>query len=354
MVKDNAKIDLMAAGKCAIFGIIAALTIPFMLALQSCDGNADRNNQISPKREKEDPGIHKVYERGPAILTLEVDRSQITIADRLNLTISITVDEDYESELPRFGDKLDQFGIIDYHTTRPELTDENRKTVSRSYILEPFLSGDYKIPPMKGLFWRHGEEETSRHEIQTEELLIVVTSLLSEEMADMKMHDIAPPVSLPRTYNMWMLSGISAAIALTILMLGIFIYRKRRAGRRVTEQRIPPHERAYEALGNLTDEGLIEKGEIKLFYQGVSNILRRYIEDRFGLMAPEQTTEEFLTSLKESKGVIMQYGSLLETFLSGCDLVKFAEHQPTTGDIQSMFNACKAFISGTQEEETGV
>jgi len=346
----NANRNTGMASRQAIFGIVAALTLSSMLAIQSC--RDDGNLVPAPEQKAKDPGIHKTYERGPATLTIDIDRSEITIADRLNMAISITVDDDYESELPRFGEKLEQFGIIDYHTTHPELTDENRRIVSRSYVLEPFLSGDYTIPPMVAHFWKNGEKEANRHEVQTEELQIRVASLLSESITDMVMHDIVPPISLPRTYSKWMLSGVSAGVIAVAMVAGILIYRKRKAGRHATERRIPAHERAYDALAALTEQGLMEKGEIKRFYRQISDILRHYIEDRFGLTAPEQTTEEFLISLKESKGVIREYNSLLKTFLSGCDLVKFAEHQPATEDIQVMFDSCKAFISGTQEEET--
>jgi hypothetical protein len=329
--------------------MIAAFTILVMFVLQSCHDN--RRQEIAQKENKEDTGIHKTYERGPATLTLDVDHSEITIADRLNLTISITVDEDYEFELPAFGEKLEQFGIIDYHTSQPELTGKNRKKISRSYVLEPFLSGDYKIPPMKALFWKNGEKETNQHEIQTEELLITVKSLLPEKMAYMKIHDIVPPVSLPRSYSIWMLAGIAGGIITIIILAGIIIYKKMKADKPVEEKRGPAHERAYMELSKLVDQELIKKGEIKLFYHRISDILRRYIENRFGLTAPEQTTEEFLTSLKESGGVIRQYNSLLKNFLSGCDLVKFAEHQPSTEDIQFMFDSCKAFIAGTEDKQ---
>ena len=45
------------------------------------------------------------------------------------------------------------------------------------------------------------------------------------------------------------------------------------------------------------------------------------------------------------------YKPLLNTFLKHCDLVKFAEYQPSKEDIQKTFDSCKAFIEGTQERE---
>ena len=98
-------------------------------------------------------------------------------------------------------------------------------------------------------------------------------------------------------------------------------------------------------------EDLVKKGEIKVFYQRLSGVVRHYIEIRFGLRAPEQTTEEFLTGLEVAQEFPGTYKPLLKTFLNHCDLVKFAEYQPRAEDIQKTFDSCKAFIKVTEEEE---
>ena len=71
-----------------------------------------------------------------------------------------------------------------------------------------------------------------------------------------------------------------------------FLLRRKAGAER--EEKIPAHEQAYRELERLLARELIEKGQVKEFYAGVSGVLRRYIENRFGLKAPERTTEEFL------------------------------------------------------------
>ena len=140
---------------CAVIQAILVVFAVFGLAfVLSCRDDSPQKDASTENRaeKKEDPGIHKIYERGPATLALDIDRSEITIADRLHLSIGLTVDENYECELPGAGKKLEQFGIVDYHTSQPELVDNNRKKITRSYVLEPFLSGEYKIPPLKASF----------------------------------------------------------------------------------------------------------------------------------------------------------------------------------------------------------
>jgi hypothetical protein len=320
----------------------------FMLSMTSCKQNTPLNKQEAPPAM----GIHKSYERGPLSCTVDVDKSEMTIAERLNLTITVVVDENYEVELPATGDKLAQFGIVDYHTSMPELTDDHKKKISLSYVLEPFLSGDYNIPAMTVKFWKATEDPKEVHEIETEEIKISVKSLLPENFTQMKLHDIRPPVALPGKISPWAWAvGICGVVVVGGLIF--FIVLKRRKERQsVAQRRLPPHEIAFNELEKLIAQQFVEKGDAKSFYYEITNILRRYIENRFSINAPEQTTEEFLEGLRTNLSFSEKYKELLKIFLMHCDLVKFAAYQPTTNDIQNTFNSCRNFISETKIEET--
>jgi len=325
------------------FAAVFLLVLVCVLSFVSC-----KKDNAADTSEK-DTGIHEKVERGPATVSLDIDRKEITIAERLKLSVGITIDEDYEVKLPGFGEKLEQFGIVDYHTTHPELLDNGRKTITRSYVLEPFLSGNYIIPPMEVEFWKKGEEKTGLHKVETSEAEINVKSLLPEDLKDVKLNEIKPPVDFPRSYVLWMWVGIAATAIIIVVALIVIIKKRKKARVESIDAQVLAHELAYEELKKLIDEDLPGKGEIKLFYQRLSGILRRYIENRFGLHAPEQTTEEFLADLETNKDFAEKYKVLLRTFLYHCDLVKFAEHQPQTEDVQKTFDSCKAFIEETKE-----
>ncbi|MBN1905066.1 MAG: hypothetical protein JW927_08215 [Deltaproteobacteria bacterium] len=298
--------------------------------------------------EKKPEKIHETIERGPAKVTLEADKKEITIAEQVNLVICIDIDEEYEVELPSFGDKLEQFGIVDYHTAQPELKEDKRKLIRRTYILEPFLSGDYPIKPMKIMFFK--KEDKEKHSIETPEVTIKVNSLLPSDVNDLRLNDIIPPLPYPWSYMVWIWTGAGAGI-LILLAIGVYFYRKRFMRVDAIEIRLKAHEIAYNELKTLVDEELIDKGEIKEFYLRLSSIIRRYIENRFGLRAPEQTTEEFLKGLESAQGFPDQFKPLLNNFLRHSDLVKFARFTPETKDIQASFDSCKAFIQGTEEQD---
>ncbi|SPD74210.1 conserved exported hypothetical protein [uncultured Desulfobacterium sp.] len=324
-------------------------SVTLLLAAVCLAFTASCKKDTAPPEKEKDTGIHQTVERGPAAVSLDVDKKEITIAERLNLSINITVDEDYEVNLPAFGEKLEQFGIVDYHTSQPVLTENNKKRISRSYVLEPFLSGEYTISPMKIKFFKKGDQEDQAHEIETPEVKVTVKSLLPEDMKEVKLNEIKPPVAVPRSYKVWLWSGAIAVVCIGVAAALIIIMRRRKKDIPTLDAKILPHQLAYEELRRLVAEDLPEKGEIKLFYQHISGIIRRYIENRFGIHAPEQTTEEFLAGLESDRSFPSQHKALLNTFLRHCDLVKFAEYQPQAEDIQMTFDSCKAFIEGTAE-----
>jgi hypothetical protein len=308
-----------------------------------------------PPAEKPATGIHKTVEKTPVTLEVDVDRSTITVADRLEFAITVLAPAEYEAKLPdnlpESNEKETNFSLVEAKAPTVEITKDGRTRTSRIYILEPFLAGTYNISAMTVDFWKTGEKEKTTQAIDSPEMQITVTSLLPDtaDGTGIKPHDIRPPAPLPRSVDYWLLAGGIIA-GLLLAGLGIFlILRKRQRARLIAaEVVIPPHEAAFSALDALMAANLIEKGEIKVFYQEISGILRRYIEARFGLRAPEQTTEEFLDGLKTGAALDIRYQGLLKQFLTHCDLVKFAAFSPTEADIRNTIDSCRTFVQETR------
>ncbi len=137
-------------------------------------------------------------------------------------------------------------------------------------------------------------------------------------------------------------------MAVLIVVIVMILWPRKGSGPPATPP-TPAHEIALFSLDKLMDEELPEKGEFKLFFQRVSDILRTYIENRFGLQAPDQTTEEFLQALRSGAGLDQSHRPLLERFLQRCDLVKFAAHRPSNDDIEETSSSCRSFVLETKE-----
>ena len=93
---------------------------------------------------------------------------------------------------------------------------------------------------------------------------------------------------------------------------------------------------------------LAKTGDVKEYYAGISGSVRRYIEMVFSLKAPEMTTEEFLSSLKDSAALVEGQKRLLKDFMQACDLVKFAKYAATKSEAETVFVTARTFVDGTK------
>ena len=294
--------------------------------------------------EKESFEIDETYRRGPVSFRAALSSGEITIAENITMLLEVRAREGYTTELPRFGEKLEQFGIVDYETDRPELRGDTVVT-RRTYELEPFLSGDYAIPPMTVSF--RAEGDTLVHTVESDTLRVRVNSILPDDLVELEIRDIAGPAEISADYT----KAIVIAVALTAVAAGLFLLWRRRRVKPLAARRIPAHEIAYEALEMLLARGLVEEKRYREFTAEVADILRRYIEDRFGLRAPERTTEEFLLEAGTDLDVDEVRKKILADFLIHCDLVKFAALEPSPDDVKRTFNTAKDFIDATRPKE---
>lgn len=276
-----------------------------------------------------------------------VDKAVITIGDRITYTLTIEHAPGVRVEQPGPGANLGQFEIKDFKIYDPVKTDS---LVSQrfEYQISVFDTGKFVIPPFPVAF---APSDTARkfQIIRSEAIPIAVKSVLSAE--DHEIHDIKPPQGVPFPYRTYALYG-GLLLGLIALLTGVYFYlRSRRRGvpfLRKTSIR-PAHEIALEALAALKSdwETRFDAGEFKALYTDLTDILRRYLENRFFIPALEATTNEILTALDEldlPQTVREQIGSVL----SAADLVKFAKHIPEKSDFPAAVARAEAVIDATR------
>jgi len=290
--------------------------------------------------------------RGPFAFRIQVNKEKIDLTETFTMILTAEAEEGYACEFPKFGSGLESFGIVDYHTAPPRLNEQQKMLFSRTYTLEPMLSEKYQVPVQKVIFQERGGEGR-QYELETEPFDLEVVQPPPDFWDKLEIDaetGMEPQQHLGPERRR--LAWLYAAAVAVLLVAGVvlLLYLRRRRGRQETVPVIPPHITALQALQALIDEDLLKKQQLKLFYNRISGILRTYIEERFHLRAPEQTTEEFLSALALADSLIQEHKLLLQNFLTHCDLVKFAAYSPAEKEIQNTFSACKTFISQTMQE----
>ena len=135
---------------------------------------------------------------------------------------------------------------------------------------------------------------------------------------------------------------IAGAVLLALGALGIWRWLRRRRQPRV----LLPFEVALQRLEEM--RALMQPARAREFSIAVSDVVRRYIEERFGVTATHRTTEEFLHDLLESSHApLARHRALLSEFLQQCDLVKFAGMSLTLHNMESLHHSARAFVLET-------
>ena len=262
---------------------------------------------------------------------ITLDSNTILIGEQINLHISNTV------ENTEIWPNYKEFLTEDIEVIETSKIDTNNGIISQSFTLTAWDSGSYYIPPIK-----FSEEN------KTEGILLNVQSIELEENAKLK--DIKKPFNEPIGWSdIWPFLFVILIILLAIYVLKKYVFKKeKKKEKRKPIVIIRPDITALEQLNKLENAEIWQKGDIKNYYSQLSEIIRRYCENRFQFIALEITTDEILIELAEE--INTKEITKLKILLERADLAKFAKSKPAKNEnIQSMLLA-KEFVNNTKGE----
>jgi len=291
--------------------------------------------------------VRRRYEQGRTEVVLEVNRTRISVVERVVVHLEVTGPD--TATLPGIDGDMGKFTLVDFDAPAVRYVEDGRRMQEATYVLEPFLAGDYVVPSLEILAGDDTEALPGTRTVRTEEIPIEVISVLPAGETIPEIKDIAPLAELPPTRWGWI--GMAVLSSLAVLASVTYVVRRRMEKPAEIQEPVvlPAHELAWQELDRLLAEDLIAGREINLFYTRLTRILRRYIKRRFGFPAPAQTTTEFLVAVDRVPTFSKRYKMPLTAFLDHCDLVKFAGLLPDTETIERSVETCKRFIDETAQ-----
>ena len=119
----------------------------------------------------------------------------------------------------------------------------------------------------------------------------------------------------------------------------------RKIAQKVREHRMSPIERAMLELSRLLEKGLPGRGRYKDFYVELTMVVRRYIQRRHAVRAPNLTTDEFLRAASENPAFTREALESLRQFLESADMVKFAGVEATPDMADSATDRARSYLN---------
>lgn len=290
--------------------------------------------------EAEDAGPPRVG-KGRVSLTAQARPTVVTVGDRILYRLAVVAPESATVSFPPVGGTMGEFSVVGRGQASAGEAVDGLREHSILYRLAVYGTGDTFIPPVKVVL-REGEGDPV--ELGSGAIAVRVESVLDDDPKDIK--DIKPPIGIPyvtgKAYLWLLLAAAGAALAAVILV------RRARRKARPEAPAPPPHVCAYEELRRILAMDLIARGRVKEYYIRLSGTLRRYVEGRFGLRAPERTTEEFLEEARLSGRLDAGARTLVGDFLEQCDRVKFARYSPGAEECEKAYRSATRFVDETK------
>lgn len=170
---------------------------------------------------------------------------------------------------------------------------------------------------------------------------LFVRSVLPPDTAPVPPRPPKDVIGADRLLWPWIAAVLAALLALAAALL---LWRRLRARAGALPPGVPasPRERALAALDRARALGLVESGELKLFYSLCSEAARRYLAELDDAWGMDLTTSELLPRLEadlEAADVAVVRGYLLSA-----DLVKFARHRPTPELALEEWRALRSWV----------
>jgi hypothetical protein len=160
--------------------------------------------------------------------------------------------------------------------------------------------------------------------------------------------DLRGPVSIPTPPGPFWEFLLAICLGLVALMAYVIGVGRSRP---VFEYQSPPDQIAIAALERLRLHLPRTREETRPFVIDVSDVLRTYLESVFEIHAPALTTEEFLAETSARDDALGDRREVLESFLSRCDLVKYAGERPLAASAEPLLDTVESFVEETRREE---
>lgn len=264
--------------------------------------------------------------------TATMDTNAILIGEQINFTISNSIAN------TNLWPTYDEFLVEGIEIIKQEKLDTSNSIISQNFIITAWDTGSYCIPSI--LF-----SESSK----TEGLLLNVQTIALEEGAELK--DIKQPMQAPIGWSdIWPWLLVIITIALIVYLLKKYVFNKKEEVITAKPKAIIPADiTALKQLNMLEKDQLWQVGKIKEYHTELSEIIRRYTENRFDFIALELATDEIISELK-SKVNNEQLASIT-ILLQRADLAKFAKSKPDTDENEESMQLAKHFVGQTKQKE---
>ena len=282
------------------------------------------------------------------LIDVSIDSAAILIGEQTVLHLTVTTDNGKNVIVPIPNDTL-MTGVEVLNIAKADTTviDNNRLLIKQDILVTSFDSSLYLLPPFKVI---DQTDTIYSNQVALKVSTIPVNIDKPDEFNDIK-ETWDPPCVLADYYLL--IYGVLFACFL-ICLIGYILKRLRNRQSIIPfkkqEPKLPPFEMAMKELDEIKQQKLWQQGRNKEYYTLLTDTLRKYMVNRFGINAMEMTSGEILELIRLESEANSSYNSLKQ-ILELADFVKFAKLHPLPDENELSLMNAYLFVNQTKVVE---
>ncbi len=288
---------------------------------------------------------------GNTSVTAKIDADSITIGDQTTLHIIVDGLDGKGVGLPTLQE-LTRGGIEALESKNDTIYDANRKTKSIEQLvtITSFDAGKHSIV---GVVVRITDGGQTAMLAPEEGLTLTVAYVADADTTKCETKADTGYLKEPLTFweiAQWIVYTILLA---AIILAVIWVVKRRKEHKPIVvlpgAKPTPADKKALSELEALRRKELWQKGRIKKYYTDMTDIVRRFLRNMYGISAAEMTTRQTLKAFHGIDDWSEESESLLRQLLQKADMVKFAKSQPEAYEHDQAMQYAVDFIRKVAE-----
>ena len=288
----------------------------------------------------------------PVNAAATVDRTSISVGDRILLTVVVDALPGYLPSDPTIAHDLGAFEVVETRQAQKVTRGSQIQFIYR-YSITAWRVADLVLPPI-AVPWIGPNGETGTANTAEVPLKVVTVVANGEKTDDIKPLKPQLTVSegiLPRLQKIAIGIGGAIVVMIVVAVTLWLLIRKRTAG--LFEEKLTPVQRALRELDELAELKLPDQGKTAEHYARLTASLRQYVVQRFNVQ-PGRTSREVRDALERAGLERTQAAAIYEILREG-DEVRFRHTTPYPAHAQNAVRAALEIIrraASAEEYET--
>lgn len=289
--------------------------------------------------------------------TITTDSLQMIMGSKARLTVNVVKPSGYGrlAGEPKAGTEFGGLDILDATVDSSAMAD-GRTAVNYTYTFQAFNPGPQTVPPLTYFAIVDGEIDS----VKTDPLIIKVMAVDVDSLQTI--HFDTPVMTTPRQWVdyipdvvadywwLWLVIILVIAGAAVVWWLIVKKGRLNRVAKIFRKPVEPPYDRAIRRLDEIREQRLALSGNDKHYFTELTDVLRTYLNGRFGIYAMEMTTRQILEAMA-AEPATAPYVDTVAPVLRLADSVKFAKLSTTPDENTGAYRDVRMMVEQTKPVE---